>query len=102
VTASVTVTNTGARDGVEVPQFYLTRAAGEPRQRLIGFARIALKPGESKRVQVTADPRLLARFDGTAKKWRIAAGAYQIAAGQSASDMPVRAEVRLNGQLFGQ
>ncbi len=32
--------------------------------RLLGFERVDLKPGESKTVTLTADPRLLARFDG--------------------------------------
>jgi beta-glucosidase len=101
VTASVTVTNTGARDGVEIPQFYLTRAAGDPRQRLIGFERIDLKPGESKRISVTADPRLLARFDGAAKQWRIAPGAHRIVVGRSAVDVQAGGSAVLIGRLFG-
>ena len=36
VTATFTVTNTGSRDGADVPQLYLTDAAGEKRMRLLG------------------------------------------------------------------
>jgi beta-glucosidase len=63
VAASFTVTNTGPRDGADVTQLYLTSAAGGDRLRLLDFARVALKPGESRRVSLTAEPRLLARFD---------------------------------------
>jgi hypothetical protein len=31
--------------------------------RLLGFERVELRPGESRQVSVTADPRLLAHFD---------------------------------------
>ena len=40
ITATFTVTNTGQRAGAEVPQVYLTDAAGERRMRLLGFERI--------------------------------------------------------------
>jgi beta-glucosidase len=43
VTASFTVTNTGKREGADVPQLYLTEAAGEKRMRLLGFERVVLK-----------------------------------------------------------
>jgi Fibronectin type III-like domain len=43
-----------------------------------------LRPGESRQVTVTADPPLLARFDGTAGKWRIAEGTHQITLARSA------------------
>src|SRR5262249_47430070 len=37
VSATFTVTNTGNRDGADVPQLYLTDAAGEKRGRLLAF-----------------------------------------------------------------
>ncbi len=74
ITASFTVKNTGKREGADVSQLYLTEAAGEKRMRLLGFERVELRPGESRRATVTADPRLLARFDGNAGKWSIAKG----------------------------
>jgi beta-glucosidase len=101
VTASITVTNTGLRDGADAAQLYLTHAAGEDRLRLIGFERVALKPGESRRVTLTADSRLLARFDMTASRWRIAAGTHHIAVGRSASDFVLNGEVDLQGRMFG-
>jgi len=41
VTATFTVTNTGQREGADVPQLYLTEAAGDKHMRLLGFERVA-------------------------------------------------------------
>jgi len=101
VTASVTVTNTGTREGADVPQFYLTHAAGEVRKRLLGFERVELKPGESRRVTIDVDLRLLARFDGQANQWRIADGPYRIAVGKSADELIASADATLQARLFG-
>src|SRR5690606_3078899 len=62
---SFEVTNTGDRAGIDTPQVYalVTGADGKESQRLIGWARVALAPGETRRVSVTADPRLLANYD---------------------------------------
>jgi beta-glucosidase len=101
ITASFTVKNTGKRAGADVPQLYLTEAAGEKRMRLLGFERVELKPGQSRRVTLTADPRLLARFDGKAGQWRIAKGSYRVALGKSANDFALTAAAPLEARLFG-
>lgn len=101
VTASFTVTNTGERVGADVPQLYLTVAAGDQRMRLLGFERVELQPGESRRMTLTADPRLLARYDGEAGQWHIAEGAHRIALGTAADDLVLTAEIALTERLFG-
>jgi beta-glucosidase len=101
VTASFTVRNTGTRNGADVPQVYMTDASGEKRMRLIGFERVQLNPGESKRVSVVADPRLLARFDAKADRWRISAGRHRIALGKSAGDLSLHTDVNLAARTFG-
>jgi beta-glucosidase len=101
VTASFTVTNTGKVAGADVPQVYLTDAAGERRMRLLGFERVELAPGASRTLTVTADPRLLARFDGGASQWQIAGGTHRVAVGKSADDLVATAEVTLQARLFG-
>jgi beta-glucosidase len=97
ITATFTVTNTGDRTGADVPQLYLT----EPRMRLLGFERVELEPGESRSVTLTADPRLLARFDGDAEQWRIEEGECVVALGRAADDLVLTSEASLNGRLFG-
>ncbi|HEY7200334.1 MAG TPA: fibronectin type III-like domain-contianing protein, partial [Candidatus Dormibacteraeota bacterium] len=101
ITASFTVTNDGARAGADVPQVYLTEVAGEPRLRLLGFERVELAPGESRRVTVTADPRLLATFDADAGQWRIEDGGHRIALARSATAFEATVDVPLVGRLFG-
>jgi beta-glucosidase len=100
ITASFTVTNTGKRKGIDVPQLYLTDAAGDKRVRLLGFERLELEPGEARRVSVEADPRLLARFDTAANQWHIKAGEYRVALGESAQSLLLRATTRLVEQQF--
>jgi beta-glucosidase len=100
ITASFTVTNTGNRDGADVPQLYLTEAAGDERVRLLGFERVTLPPGESRRITVTADPRLLARYDIAAGQWHVAEGTYRVAVGKAADDLVITAEATLNDRLL--
>jgi len=102
ITATFTVTNTGERDGADVPQLYLTDAAGEKRMRLLGFERVELSPGESRHVSLTADPRLLARFDSNANQWRISNGPHAVALGKSANDIMLVGSADLGGRFFGE
>ncbi len=59
VTVTTEVTNTGARDGDEVVQLYLTppRFEGAPKLALRGFQRVSLKAGERRKVSFTLSPR---------------------------------------------
>jgi beta-glucosidase len=99
--ATFKVTNTGKVAGADVPQLYLTQAPDEKRARLLGFERVELAPGESSQVTLTADPRLLARFDAKANQWRIIEGAHHVALGKSAGDPVLSGSVGLQGRLFG-
>jgi beta-glucosidase len=86
VSASVKVRNLGSRPGAAVAELYLSGLdGGSIHLRLAGWSRIALAPGEEREAAVTIDPRLLATFDERARRWRIAAGSYWLAAGFDAS-----------------
>lgn len=100
ISASFTVRNTGERDGADVPQLYLVSAAGRRLQRLAGFEKVMLKPGEARRVSVTVDPRILAEWESARNGWRIEAGTYEFALGRSASDLKERIAVRLQSKLL--
>ncbi len=66
VTATVTVTNTGKRDGAEVVQLYIRDLVGSitrPVKELKGFEKIFLKAGESKAVTFKITPELLRFYD---------------------------------------
>jgi beta-glucosidase len=101
ITARFTVTNTGQHDGTDVPQLYLTDTADEKRLRLLGFERVHLRPGASREVTVTANPRLLASFDASEGQWRIAKGTYRVALGKSANDFVLTGGAPLASRLFG-
>ncbi|HLT09360.1 MAG TPA: fibronectin type III-like domain-contianing protein, partial [Micromonosporaceae bacterium] len=101
VRATFTVTNAGRVAGAVVPQLYLTRAAGSARTRLLGFERVHLGPGESRRITITADPRLLATFDATAGRWRIADGTHEVALAAAADRPVLTAGATLTGREFG-
>jgi beta-glucosidase len=84
-----------------VPQLYLTAGPDGERLRLLGFERVELARGEARTVTVAADPRLLARYDAEAGRWRIAGGTHRVALGRAADDLVLAAEVELSERRFG-
>jgi beta-glucosidase len=101
VTASFTVTNTGGREGADVPQLYLTAAPEGKRMRLVGFDKVVLKPGEHRRVTIATEPRLLARYDGRAHQWHISDGTYEFGLAKAADDIVLTAKTTLAERRFG-
>jgi beta-glucosidase len=99
-TASVSfdVTNVGAREGSEIAQVYVgDRHAPVPRpvKELKGFAKVDLKPGETKRVQIALDGRAFSYFDVKTKQWRAAPGAFEVLVGSSARQIELRGKLTL-------
>ena len=71
VKISVTISNVGQRAGDEVVQLYLSdKKASTPRplHQLEGFERIHLKPGESKPVIFTIEPRQLSLINNKSER----------------------------------
>ncbi len=85
------VTNTARRRGVAVPQLYVT-AAGQGPLRLAGFRRVELAPGETKKVSIAADPRILARWTA-ASGWATAPGRYRLTLATDAQSPVANGEV---------
>jgi beta-glucosidase len=90
------VTNTGNVAGKDVPQVYVSHSSAkwEAPKRLAGWDKVALQPGESREIDVTVEPRVLASFDENARTWRIAKGKLKLvlaqdAAGTAASSVTV-------------
>ena len=84
-----TLRNSGARSGMAVGQIYASPVAGgwEAPQRLVGFAKVELAPGQAKEMDLEVDPRLLATFDDAGRAWRIAGGQYRLSLGASSADL---------------
>ncbi len=86
LTVSFDVVNTGKRAGADVAQVYVTREGSDTPMRMAGFQRVTLKPGESRRVTLTAEPRILADYDTRLPGWRIRGGSYRVAIAKDATD----------------
>jgi beta-glucosidase len=89
-TVSVTVANTGSRAGKEVVQVYVgppASAVARPVRELKAFAKVALEPGESRRVALTLTRRDLSYFDPRQRRWVVEAGEYAVAVGASSRDL---------------
>ena len=66
IIASVTIENTGQRDGVEICQLYindLVSSVSRPVKELKDFLRVGLKAGEKRTVEFTITPDKLAFYD---------------------------------------
>jgi len=87
--ASITVTNTGSKEGKEVVQLYIRDMVGSiarPVKELKGFQKINLKPGETKTVSFNITPNDLKFYNGDLKyDWE--AGEFQVMIGGSSRDV---------------
>lgn len=98
IRVACTVKNTGARQGAEVVQLYISSpksSVPRPPRELKGFAKIQLKPGESRQVQIPLRSSALAFYNETTRKWKAEAGQYQIQVGTSSRDLPLTSTVKL-------
>jgi beta-glucosidase len=99
---SVTVKNAGAVAGDEVVQLYLhdpVASVSRPIQELRGFRRVALQPGEAKRVTFTLRPQQIAFWD--AGKWKIEPGRIELMVGSSSADIRARGAFTITGPGWG-
>ena len=86
--ATVTITNTGDRDGVEIAQMYLrdcVSSVARPVKELKGFERVALRAGESKDVTFDITPDRLAFYDIDMKR-TVEPGDFEVMVGGSSED----------------
>jgi len=98
IAIQVDVENTGSRPGREVVQLYLRDPVASvvvPVQRLRGFEKVALAPGERKTVRLTLEPDALALLDAQLQ-WVVEPGVFEVAVGSSSQQihLTARFEVR--------
>ena len=78
------IRNTGKLAGNYVGQVYVSARAAQAQrdweapQRLCGFGKASLQPGESTQVSLSIEPRLLAVYDEAAKAWIVEEGDYDV------------------------
>ncbi|MFD7695535.1 glycoside hydrolase family 3 N-terminal domain-containing protein [Streptomyces sp. NPDC059805] len=96
---SFTVRNAGDRAGTEVVQLYLhdpVASVVQPVQRLIGYTRVALEPGEARHLSVTV-PADLASFTGRDGTRIVEPGELELRLSASSADPRLTARVTLTG-----
>ncbi|RCG28562.1 beta-glucosidase [Sphaerisporangium album] len=101
VTVEVTLTNTGARPGVEVVQLYTRQRRSrvkQPLRRLRGFRRVRLAPGESRVVTMAIDVADLAFWDVTRGRFVVEDAPHKVLVGRSAGDIRVWARLQVAGE----
>ena len=96
------VKNTGKMAADEVAQIYLSPADDNKNIRPIqlqGFARVSLKPGESKKISVKMYTEQLGFYtnDGQ-RQWNIQPGKYIIKIGASSQDIKLQQQINLTGE----
>lgn len=98
---ALTVRNTGERHGTEVVQLYLhdpVASVVQPVQRLIGYTRVPLAPGEARRVRVTV-PADLASFTGRDGRRLVEPGELELRLAASSTAPLLTATVTLTGPV---
>ncbi|MDR3275971.1 MAG: glycoside hydrolase family 3 C-terminal domain-containing protein [Treponema sp.] len=100
VRATITLKNTGAREGAETVQLYVE--AGEPaifrpQKELRGFEKVFLKAGESRSVSFSLDERSFAYYNLPARTWAIEGGEYRVLIGASSRDIRLKAAIQVEG-----
>jgi beta-xylosidase len=96
-----TVRNTGEREGTELVQLYLhdpVASVVQPVQRLAGYQRVHLAPGQSARVEV-AVPADLASFTGRGGRRIVEPGELELRLGASSTDLRLTVAATLTGQV---
>ena len=102
-TVAFTVTNTGTRAGQEVAQLYTGTAQEYPTRpvrELRGFAKVALGPGESARVELAVGGRDLSTWDTEHQRWSLVAGSHTVSVGASSRDIRLSGEIVSIGDRF--
>ena len=97
---TLTVTNTGARDGAEIVQVYIAKPGAEifrPAQELKAFARVPLAAGESRTVTLPLDDKAFRYWNTRTNGWEIEGGRYEVRVGASSADIRLTANVDIRG-----
>jgi beta-glucosidase len=95
-TVTCTITNSGAVEGAEVPQLYLSMPTGAPAgppKQLRGFSKLKLQPGAKGDATFTLRRKDLSYWDSKLQNWIVPSGSFTVNIGASSRDL------RLNGKL---
>ena len=94
VNISLDVTNTGDRAGSEVVQLYINDVISSvttPVKELKGFEKVALEPGEKKKLNLKLSPEDLSLFDSE-MNFIVEPGIFKVMIGSSSKDIRLKGE----------
>ena len=97
--ATLTVTNTSARDGAEVVQLYVSAPGGVfgPARELKGFAKVEVAAGASVSVTIPFDRYTFRHWETSRGAWETEAGTWTVHVGRNATDTPLSATLEVDG-----
>ena len=89
---TISVTNTGKRDGTETIQAYLRNPADAegPIKTLRGYTRVELKAGETKTVTIDLPRHAFEWWDAETNTMRVKPGKYEVLVGTSSMDKDLK------------
>lgn len=96
LTVTFTLKNTGAADGAEIAQLYVSDLEStifRPKKELKGFKKVFLKAGEAKEVSIELDSRAFSYYNVLIHDWHIESGDFEIQVGASSEDVKLSAKV---------
>jgi beta-glucosidase len=101
VSVSFKIKNAGLREGAEVAELYVGdshASVPRPAKELKGFAKVSLRPGETKQVTLSLDRRAFSFFDIAKHDWSAEPGDFAILIGSSSADIRLRGNFKLAAQ----
>ncbi|MDO4648700.1 MAG: glycoside hydrolase family 3 N-terminal domain-containing protein [Eubacteriales bacterium] len=99
---TVTITNTGKRDGAEIVQLYVGKKDSgliRPAKELKGFKKVRIKAGQSEKVEIPFDDKTFRYFSTVSNGWEVEGGEYQIMVGASVADIKLTGTVTKEGTI---
>ena len=98
ITVDFTITNTGSVAGAEIAQLYVhpvNAPLPRPDKELKGFAKVMLKPGESRDVTIRLTTKDLAYWDVAQHAWNAVPGEYELLVGTASNKILLKTKVTL-------
>ena len=104
VTATVTVADSGDRDGTETVQLYVRALDARyqaPRLKLVDFRKVALAAGERRVLDFTVPASALAHWSVADAAFTVDPGSYEILVGRSSGELTLIAPLTVTGPVPG-
>lgn len=99
IEVTFTLKNSGAMDGKEVAQLYISQPESQVEkaaQELKGFKKVFVKSGASERVTILLPVKELAYYNEANKEWLVEPGTYNIKIGNSSRAIKAEVLIKIN------